>query len=725
MVDLLIDLNEQQQKVVTTTEGPVLVLAGAGSGKTRSVIFRTAYLIREKKIPPFHILIVTFTNKAAQELKQRLWENFNIRPYDLWVGTFHSICVRILREEAKYLSFPSNFTIYDTDDQKGLLKKIYKQLNIDNSLFPVGKMLDIIGKRKDQLLLPEDIRETEQGSPFAKLFLQIYTAYQQALQQYQALDFDDLLLYTVKLLETHEEVRIKYEKLFQYVMIDEYQDTNYAQFKIVDLFAGRHGNLCVVGDDDQAIYSWRGANIHNILDFEKNYQKVTVIRLEENYRSTTAILDLANSLIRYNRTRHQKELWTHQGSGEKPSLHIVENENEEAQTVAEHIHEIVWNNQTKLADCVVLYRTNAQSRVFESTFIQEKIPYQIVGGVNFYQRKEIKDILGYLRVLNNPSDTENLLRIINNPGRGIGNTTIAKLIDFSVRHRITLFETLGKVRGINSLNKGTMQKIDTFHQQLQKWQIMASHENVTILIKAILDELDWIALFENSKDPKDYSRAENLSEFVAAAEEFMEKFISDHDREPILHDYLSLVSLQSDIDRMNEDVDSVKLMTMHNAKGLEFGYVFIVGLEQGLLPHQMSMDSEEQIEEERRLLYVAITRAKKVIYLSLAKWRRTYDTMNRTLPSQFLKEVDAELLERDMQSFYAIRQPSSPDKERKPVILESEKLFRIGQKIFHDEYGKGVILSVEGRGNDAHLTVSFANGNLKKIIGSFVKIDSF
>lgn len=724
MFDLADELNEPQRKVVTTTEGPVLVLAGAGSGKTRSVIFRTAYLIREKKVAPYHILIVTFTNKAAQELKHRLWQQFNIRPFDLWVGTFHSICVRILREESKYLPFPSNFTIYDTDDQKGLLKKIYKQLNIDNTQFPVGKMLEIIGKRKDDLLLPGDMQELDQDRPFLKLFLKVYTAYQQSLQQYQALDFDDLLLYTVKLFETHDEVRKKYENMFRYVMIDEYQDTNYAQFKIVDLIAGRHGNLCVVGDDDQAIYSWRGANIRNILDFEKNYKNVTVVRLEENYRSTTAILEVANSLISFNRTRHPKELWTHQKGGKKPALHIVENENEEAIAVAEQVQKIVWDSQTKLADCVVLYRTNAQSRVFESTFIQEKIPYQIVGGVNFYQRKEIKDILGYLRVLYNPSDTENLLRIINNPARGIGDTTIAKLVDFSRLHRITLFEALGRVREIDTLNRGTMQKIDAFHQQLLKWQIMASQENVTILVKAILDELDWIALFENSKDPKDFSRAENLSEFVAAAEEFMEKFITDNDREPILHDYLALVSLQSDIDRMNEDIDSVKLMTMHNAKGLEFDYVFIVGLEQGLLPHQMSMDSEEQIEEERRLLYVAITRARKEIFLSLAKWRRTYDTMNRTLPSQFLKEVDSELLERDMQSFYAIRQPSSPEKEKKPVILESEKHFRIGQKVSHEEYGKGVILSVEGRGNDAHLTISFANGNLKKIIGSYVRIES-
>ncbi|HNX00649.1 MAG TPA: UvrD-helicase domain-containing protein [Candidatus Cloacimonadota bacterium] len=723
MLDLEHELNEPQRRVVTTTNGPVLVLAGAGSGKTRSVIFRTAYLIREMKVAPYHILIVTFTNKAAQELKQRLQQNFSIRPYDLWVGTFHSICVRILREEAKYLPFPSNFTIYDTDDQKALLKKIYKQLNIDTTHLPVGKMLEIIGRRKDQLLLPEDLQDMEMDRPFAKLFLQIYSAYQQSLQQYQALDFDDLLLYTVKLLETHEEVRNKYERLFQYVMIDEYQDTNFAQFKFVDLIAGRHGNLCVVGDDDQAIYSWRGANIRNILDFEKNYRKVTVIRLEENYRSTTAILDLANSLIKYNRSRHSKELWTQQKGGRKPILEILENENEEAMTVAQHIQDLVWKTNTKLADCVVLYRTNAQSRVFEATFLQERIPYQIVGGVNFYQRKEIKDILGYLRVLYNPNDTENLLRIINNPGRGIGDTTISKLVDFAVKQRISLFEALGHVDKVESLNRGTIQKLQLFHRKLIDWQVLASQENVTILIKAILDDLDWIAIYENSKDPKDYSRAENLSEFVSAAEEFMEKFIRDNDREPILHDYLSLVSLQSDIDRLNEDADSVKLMTMHNAKGLEFDYVFIVGLEQGLLPHQMSMDSNEDIEEERRLLYVAITRARKEVYLSLAKWRRTYDSMNRTMPSQFLKEMDSGLLDRDAQSFYAIRQPSNPEKVKKPVILESEKHFRIGQKVFHDEYGKGIILNVEGRGEDAHLTVSFANGNLKKIIGSYLRIE--
>jgi ATP-dependent DNA helicase UvrD/PcrA len=720
-MDLLSDLNSEQRKVVEQTEGPILVLAGAGSGKTRSVIYRTAYLIQEKKVNPWDILVLTFTNKAARELRNRLETTFQISVHSLWIGTFHSICTRILRYEQDALSFNSNFSIFDDSDQKSVFKKIYKKLDIDPKKFNPGKVRNIISSQKNNLILPKNFLDFNDFNYFSETVLKIYEAYQKFLQKNNALDFDDLLMYTALLLHDNESVRKKYEKKFKYVMIDEYQDTNYAQFKIVNLIAGNHQNLCVVGDDDQAIYSWRGADIRNILSFENDYKDVLKIKLEQNYRSPKTFLAVANCLIKNNTERHQKELWTEIASEKKPELVKLANENREAEYVAEQIVELRKKGKN-LNECVILYRTNAQSRVFENSFAKKQIKYQIIGGVNFYQRKEIKDILGYLKVLINPADSESFLRIINFPPRGIGKVTIGRILNFAVREELNLWEAINQEHN-PYLSNGAENKIRNFADMMQVWLKYSLEYPVTKLIKKIIKELNLINIYDSSSDPKDIARSENIGEFIAATEEFAEEYVAETGEEPKLEEFLQSISLQTDIDNVDEDEEAVKLMTMHNAKGLEFDHVFIVGLEDGLIPHSRSLYDLGSVEEERRLLYVGITRARKSLNLSYAKSRRTFEAIQTTFPSRFLMEIDEDLLQQEDYTYYEMQVPryQSQKKARADVVIESEKYFKIGQKIKHDKFGKGVILNVDGKGQDAKLTISFSGGLLKKVVGTFVK----
>lgn len=716
-------LNSQQKEVVETVEGPLLVLAGAGSGKTRCVIYRAAWLIMEKKLPPWNLLIVTFTNKAAGELKERLEALLNYPVRSLWVGTFHAICTRILRFESSHLPYHSNFSIYDDDDQKALIKKIYKQHNIDVQKYPIARVLNTISRYKNRLLLPEDLNSLnhsyEGQGDFFKAFLNIYTQYQQQLLLNQAMDFDDIMLWTARLLESNKAVLEKYRQQFKYVMIDEYQDTNYAQFRIMHLIASQHQNICVVGDDDQAIYSWRGASIRNILEFEKDYSNVKTIRLEQNYRSTTSILDLANSLIRHNRRRHSKDLWSELGTGDKPRLFVYEDENDEAQKTIDKIKKlnksgVPWQN------FAVLYRTNAQSRVFEYACVEKKIPYSIVGSLYFYQRKEIKDLMAYLKILVNPRDNESLLRVINEPPRGIGQTSIYKLISYATEHNLILFKAIQNAPRIEAIQPAIRKRIEDFYSLVERWQNLCRKKPVLTVVKSILEDLKWIELYQSSHDPKEISRAENLAEFVSAVSDFTEKYFEDNEKQPLLEDYLPFVALQTDLDQLSDTKNTVRLMTMHNAKGLEFEHVFIVGLEQELLPHKMSMDSPEEIEEERRLFYVAVTRAKSNLHFSYAKFRRIYDTYSYTRPSQFLVELDQDTYIRDGEAQGIVTHPKYPT-PKKHVITENMKSYKIGQKVVHPEYGEGIILSVNGEGIAARLTVSFKNGKLAKIIGSFLK----
>jgi DNA helicase-2/ATP-dependent DNA helicase PcrA len=714
-------LNPEQQKVVTITEGPVLVLAGAGSGKTRCVIFRALYLLKEKKIRPWNLLIVTFTNKAANELKHRLNQIINIPENQLWIGTFHSICTRILRYEIDFIPYQPNFTIYDADDQASVLKKIYKQLDIDSKHFNLNKVRNIISHCKNSLIHLDDFFLYHEENYYTTTVERIYRKYQEVLLQNNALDFDDLLLRTVLLFEKNESVRQKYAEKFEYIMIDEYQDTNYAQFKIIHSLAKERQNICVVGDDDQAIYSWRGATIKNILNFEKDYKKVTTIKLEHNYRSQQAVLDLANSLITNNMERHPKELWSTIPAKSLPTLQVFYNEKEEAQNIALQILDIKNQSDVSFNHIAVLYRTNAQSRSFELAFQQKRIPYQIIGGIHFYQRKEIKDILAYLRLLVNPADNESFLRIINFPTRGIGKVTIDKINEYAVLHELSLLEATHYAAQF--LSKSASEKTRAFLQMYKKWRQISKEEGINELVRAVLEDTKMAMLYESSDDSQDIARTENIGEFVSAVQEF----VSDYEAEnaPDLSDFLQNLSLQTDIDNFKEHEHSVKLMTMHNAKGLEFEYVFIIGLSDDLVPHTLTHENENSIQEERRLLYVAITRAKTGLFLSYSKdhsfFYKKFDPSYEEVffpPSRFIAEFDESNIskvETDKQHFYEERfKPQTK-------ILESKKHYFIGQKISHDKFGKGIILNVEGSGIDAKLTISFENGTLKKIIGNYVK----
>ena len=718
-MNFLDDLNPPQKQVATTTEGPILVLAGAGSGKTRSIIYRTAYLINVKHINPSNILAVTFTNKAARELKNRLQRSFNISTYSLWIGTFHSVCTRILRAEQDSLPFTSDFSIFDDVDQKSIFKKIYKKLDIDAKDFPVRRVSTVISNQKNSLVLPKDFFNFNEENYFTETTYKIYKEYQNFLLENNALDFDDLLMYTAILLHDNKEIRKKYADKFRYVMIDEYQDTNYAQFKIINLIAKEHQNLCVVGDDDQAIYSWRGANISNILNFEKDYKNVLTVKLEQNYRSPKSILDTANCLIKNNSERHPKELWTNITSKDKPKLLKLENEKQEAEFVAEMVSQLS-SSGTSLNDCLILYRTNAQSRVFENAFYQHKLKYQIVGGVNFYQRKEIKDIVAYLRILTNPHDSNSFLRILNFPPRKIGKVSTERIERFAFDNDFNLFEAVQ--HEISSLNGKTAQTVLNFGARLKKWKKLSLEIPITPLVKKIINELELINIYDKSDDPKDIARAENLKEFVTATKEFSDNFEYDTEKAPMLTDFLQSISLQTDMDNLDEDIETIKLMTMHNAKGLEFDHVFIVGVEDGLLPHSRSIDDIQKMEEERRLLYVAITRAKKSIHLTYVRMRPVFGSISMAIPSRFLLEIDDDLIDSENNRYYDLMapRPKRRDNTNKPIVTESQKYFKIGQNIYHNKFGKGVVLNVDGTGKEAKLSISFSGGQLKKIIGTFV-----
>ncbi|NLN34527.1 MAG: UvrD-helicase domain-containing protein [Candidatus Cloacimonetes bacterium] len=720
MIDFHRDLNEPQREVVSDVDHPILVLAGAGSGKTRCIIYRAAYLIHERNVPPWKLLIVTFTNKAARELQDRLEHLLHIPMRSLWVGTFHSICLRILRYESSSLPYNANFSIYADDEQKSVLKKIYKEHGYDVQKYPINKVLARIGRYKNRLMLPEDIDIAEtKHNPFLGGFLQIYRHYQQALLMNQAMDFDDILLHTARRLRENSSVRAKYQDIFQYIMIDEYQDTNKAQFEIIHQLALVHQRVCVVGDDDQAIYSFRGATLRNILEFERDYRDVRTIRLEQNYRSTTAILDLANRVIKQNKQRHPKELFSELGEGMKPVLNVYSDANVEAEQIALDISR-QWSLGKNLRDIAILYRTNAQSRLFENALMQRKIPYSIVGSLNFYQRKEIKDLLAYLNCLGNPADNESLLRIINEPPRGIGQTTVNRLLGFAAKTRISLFSAVQNQVAIKEMNSGAHKRVAEFCGIIEEWRAMSTRLAVADLVKEIVEELGLVSLYRKSSDPKDIARAENLIEFVASVNEFAERFAIDNERAALLEDFLPYVALQTDLDKVSEELDSVRLMTLHNAKGLEFVVVYLAGLEDELLPHRMSMDTIEEIEEERRLFYVGITRAKRELILSLAEARRLYDTYSFTQPSMFLDNLEDVL---DSPGHIAAPAQSSYRKP-KNKIRESQKHFKIGQRVWHKEYKQGVVLSVDGMGRDAVVTVSFKNGKLIKIVGSFLQTES-
>ncbi|MFR5600965.1 MAG: ATP-dependent helicase [Lachnospiraceae bacterium] len=631
-------LNPMQQEAVYCTEGPLLILAGAGSGKTRVLTHRTAYLIEEKGVNPWNILAITFTNKAAGEMRERVDKIVNFGAESIWVSTFHSTCVRILRRHIEELGYSTSFTIYDSDDQKTLMKQVFKTLDIDPKQYKERAVLGAISAAKDELISPAEFELNAGGDFRQKKVALIYKEYQSQLKKNNAMDFDDLIVKTVELFQNCPQILDYYQERFRYIMVDEYQDTNTAQFKLISLLAAKYKNLCVVGDDDQSIYKFRGANIGNILNFEHEFPGARVIKLEQNYRSTENILNAANSVIRHNHGRKDKTLWTANGEGTKVRFRQFDQAYEEAEGIVKDIRDSGCSYQ----NCAVLYRTNAQSRLLEEKCIQYNIPYRLVGGVNFYQRKEIKDILCYLKTIANGQDDLAVLRVINVPKRGIGQTTVARVTAFASEHGLSLYEAFGQARMIPSIGKAA-EKIRGFMEQIKGFRTMLENgDTIQSVIEAVLEDTGYRKELEAEGEIESQSRLENIEELINKAISY-----SDDSEHPSLDEFLEEVALVADVDRMDDSEDRVTLMTLHSAKGLEFDRVYLSGLEDGLFPGMMSITSDDptEIEEERRLCYVGITRAKKDLMLTSARMRMVNGESRYCKVSRFVQEIPEELME--------------------------------------------------------------------------------
>ena len=714
MTDLLDSLNPVQRQAVQHTEGALLLLSGAGSGKTRVITHRIAYLIRHHGISPFNILAVTFTNKAAGEMKTRLENLVGERTSKLlWVSTFHSSCARILRRDIERLGYSSSFTIYDTADQLTLIKEILKALKFREEQNNPRAVLSTISNAKNALMTPEIFASTADGF-FEQQVAQIYRVYQTFLRENNALDFDDLIMLTVELLESCPDVLEYYQNKFRYILIDEYQDTNHSQYRLVRALAQKHQNICVVGDDDQAIYSWRGADIKNILDFERDYPNTTILRLEQNYRSTQNILGAAYEIVRHNRRRIDKKLWTENQTGELITCYEAQDENDEAGHVIQEIDR--WRARgVKYGDCVIFYRINAQSRTFEDALRGANIPYQIVGNVRFYERMEIKDLLAYLRVIVNPADTISLRRIINVPRRGIGPTTIQRLENFAQAEGISLFDAVMRANRISTLRYATQEKVRAFAELIESFN---ADDSPVQMVEALLDRSGYLENLKQENTIESQSRLENVRELITAAAEYEER-----EAEPTLVGFLEMITLVADIDNMDDKSDIVTLMTLHSAKGLEFPIVFMVGMEEGLLPHQRSFASEAELEEERRLCYVGITRAKESIYLTHARSRRLFGQTDYRMPSRFIEEIPEELLKRE-DAYQPLRRPtiSSYDPDEPDTDDGQSFDYSVGEVVYHMKFGRGRITAISGYGEDMRVTVRFERGIEKTLMAGYARL---
>ncbi|EPR13658.1 DNA helicase PcrA [Ruminiclostridium papyrosolvens] len=639
-MDLLSGLNREQKEAVLHNEGPLLILAGAGSGKTRVLTHRIAYLIEQHGVYPSNILAITFTNKAAREMKERIAGLIGDLSNDMWVGTFHSICIRILRRDIEKLGYDRSFVIYDTQDQQVVIKECLKELSLNEKNFPPKSVLETIGKQKDELIDAEHY-EKQYASDFRmSKIAKVYKLYEKKLKANNALDFDDIIMNTIKLFDKYPEVLEYYQRRFRYILVDEYQDTNTAQYMLVRKLSQAHENLCVVGDDDQSIYGWRGANIRNILDFEKDFKKCCTIKLEQNYRSTQNILDAANHVIGNNTGRKSKSLWTDNKGGSKIVICENDNEHEEALYTAREIQRIISDEDRKYKDFAVLYRINAQSRVLEEMFMREGIPYKIVGGQKFYDRKEIKDIIAYMRLVQNPGDNVSLKRVINVPKRGIGDATVENAEVLAYQTNVSLFTVISNSEEFPSLKRAA-QKLGNFSLMINKFRTMKENMSISQLLDIVVEDSGILREYEIENTVEAQSRIENIKELKSVAMEF-EKQSEDNS----LEEFLAHISLVSDIDSLQEDQDYVVLMTMHSAKGLEFPVVFIPGLEEGVFPgYRAITEGPEQLEEERRLCYVGITRAREKLYMSNARFRTLFGNSSYNRPSRFLAEIPEELVE--------------------------------------------------------------------------------
>ena len=732
-------LNEQQQRAVFHTEGPLLILAGAGSGKTRVLTHRTAYLIEEKGVNPYNIMAITFTNKAAGEMRERIDEQAGFGSESIWVSTFHSTCVRILRRYIDRLGFDNNFTIYDADDQKSVMKDICKRLEINTKLYKEKMFLNTISSAKDELISPEEFTLQAAGDFAKQKQAQVYREYQQVLKKNNALDFDDLIMKCVELLKNNVQVLDYYQERFRYIMVDEYQDTNTAQFHLIRLLAGKYKNLCVVGDDDQSIYKFRGANIHNILSFEQYFPDATVIKLEENYRSTQNILDAANAVIRNNVNRKEKALWTRQESGAPLDFKQFDTAYEEADYIAHSIGSLVRNGEGSYGDCAVLYRTNAQSRLLEEKFVNSNIPYRIVGGVNFYARKEIKDLLSYLKTIDNAKDDLAVRRIINVPKRGIGATTINRVQNYADMNGISFYEALKVAKEIPSIGKAAA-KIESFVTYIQTLATKLQYISLESLMDEIIEDTGYVAELEAEGSEESMARIENIDEFIS-------KIVSYEEAEenPTLSGFLEEVALIADIDNLEEGNDYVVLMTLHSAKGLEFPIVYMSGMEDGLFPSYMTITSDDptEIEEERRLCYVGITRAKQHLTLTSARMRMTRGETQYNKVSRFVKEIPSGLLHGTIQKEKKPEMPSvnayaaAKKAFRTPTAYQIAKPARQfgsaavtgkaldyteGDRVRHMKFGEGTVKQIISGGRDYEVTVDFDEFGVKKMFASFAKL---
>ena len=737
-MDLKSLLNKEQYEGATTIEGQVLILAGAGSGKTRVLTHRMAHMIDDLGILPYKILAITFTNKAAKEMKDRVKALIGERAEDMWISTFHSTCVRILRREIEKLGYKKSFTIYDTSDQKTLIKECMKALNINDKDITEQEIMSKIGKAKDNMQSPASFMREHESNFREKKIADVYEMYQKRLKENNALDFDDLIFKTVELFKHDKETLEFYQRKFQYIMVDEYQDTNKVQYELIRLLADKYKNVCVVGDDDQCIYQWRGADIRNILDFEKDYPDAKVIKLEQNYRSKGNILDAANVVIVNNANRKSKVLRTEQESGNKIKIYRAYSDSDEGDFVATQINKIKEEENKSYKDFAILYRTNAQSRIFEESLRRKAITYKILGGTRFYDRKEIKDMISYLKVLVNPTDSISLRRIINVPKRGIGDATVNKVVDFADDYELPLWDALSTVRNIPTLTARNCGGIEIFMEMMDKFMEMSEIMPVSTLIETILKETGYISELEKSKEIEDKSRIENLKELVSDAVDFER---SSEDKS--LSAYLEKVSLVQDTDKLQEEEDTIVLMTVHSAKGLEFPVVFMVGMENGIFPGNASFESDAEMEESRRLCYVGITRAKEQLFMTSAEVRRQFGRTVAYPQSDFIAEIKGDLKEyvsgnNSAQSARATMFPrenkfsnphslrgNSMQKPKAQTIQSSVSSddVTIGRKVKHSKFGIGTVVSIADSGSDKKLTIAFDNQGVKILMLSLANLE--
>ena len=759
-------LNEPQREAVYHTDGPLLILAGAGSGKTRVLTHRIAYLIGERGVNPWNILAITFTNKAAEEMRQRVDNLVGFGAESVWVSTFHSACVRILRRFIDRLGYENHFTIYDTDDQKTLIKEVCRKVDVDTKVFKERSLLSAISSAKNEMILPDEF-ELNAGGDFAKMKIaKVYREYEAQMRANNALDFDDLLVKTVQLLQTQPDVLESYQERFRYIMVDEYQDTNTVQFQLVSLLAGKYKNLCVVGDDDQSIYKFRGANIRNILDFEHEFPDAKVIKLEQNYRSTGNILNAANSVIANNRGRKEKSLWTENGEGELIRLRQFDTAFDEADFIGEDIKSAVRQGGS-YNDSAVLYRTNAQSRLLEEKFIAMNIPYKIVGGVNFYARREIKDLLAYLKTIDNGRDDVAVRRIINVPKRGIGLTTINRIQESATERGIGFYEALLAPELIAGVGRSAT-KLDSFAALIEYFKTLAEEMNITDLLQEVIEKTGYIESLENEDKEEAKTRKENIDELISKAATY-EESCQDKDEKATLSGFLEEVALVADIDSLDEDQEHVVLMTLHSAKGLEFPRVYLAGMEDGLFPGYMSINAgdREELEEERRLCYVGITRAEQELTLTSARRRMVHGETQYNPMSRFVKEIPRELLDTGNKKFtqetempaqqntYARAREAfraqafagalggmAPAKNQgtSKTVTGSQALaslqkgsqlaaggngplgYEVGDRVRHVKFGEGTVTDIKEGGRDHEVTIEFDSVGTRKMFAKFAKL---